>query len=120
MAAKRAPLDHSTQDKRSENQPVEAHEPIDAESIREALSGTTPEDAAKSDHAGILQALHDRAESAFAGNEASIETSVETANEAAIDARTEATWSFRRQFAFIVLASAACWAAVLAPVLLIF
>lgn len=108
MAAQRAPTEHSAPREDAADRDAQAHEPIDADSIRGALSGTTAADAAEGGHASLLQSLHDRAESAF------------TASEPGQGVRAQVTWSVSRQFAFIVLASALCWAAVLAPVLLIF
>ena len=107
-AAKRLSSQGSDSGRKTPRDPAEAGAPFDAESVRDALTGAAAERSSSDAPAHHARSLQHRAESVFSGTEA------------VADQPPQETWSLRRQLVFIVFASAACWALVLAPLLLIF
>ena len=101
MAAQKKRLeDHDVEAKQDDATPAA---PIDGEALRQALL-QAPEGGAKS----YVHSMHEKAEAVFAGRDLGVGEDIERA------------WSLRRQFFFILFASAAMWAAVLGPIALIF
>ena len=107
------------QDHEADADPGDGAASFDADAVRGAL-------AAGGDLSGSARDLQEKAVRALSGEKDAPVTNEPTSDPTASGPAVAAdeafvhTWSFRRQVLFIGLASAACWAAVLAPILLIF